>query len=326
MQKRHRKGLLCCFATLAGVAVVGSSRVHVRYTPCRNRHRKGLLCCFATLAGVAVVGSSRVHVRYTPCRNRHRKGLLCCFATLAGVAVVGSSRVHVRYTPCRNRRRKGLLCCFATLAGITVVGSSRVHVRYNPCTRDTGKVCYVVFRHWRVLGRGVLPFTCEVESMQKRHRKGLLCCFATLAGVTVVGSSRVLVRYNPCRNRRRKGLLCCFATLAGVMVAGSSRVSVRYNPSTKYTGKNCAVLRHWRVLWSRGPPVYMFGRTHAEKTQERFVVLLCDTGGCYGHWVLPCTCEVEPMQKRHRKGLLGCFATLAGVTVVGSARVHVSEV
>ena len=47
MQKRHRKGLLCCFAALAGVTVVGSSRVHV----CKRR-MKGLLCCFATLAGV----------------------------------------------------------------------------------------------------------------------------------------------------------------------------------------------------------------------------------------------------------------------------------
>ena len=35
--------------------------------------------------------------------------------------------------------------------------------------------------------------------MQKTHRKGLLWCFATLASVTVVGSSRVNVRYNPCR-------------------------------------------------------------------------------------------------------------------------------
>ena len=32
--------------------------------------------------------------------------------------------------------------------------------------------------------------------MQKTHRKGLLWCFATLASVTVVGSSRVNVRYN----------------------------------------------------------------------------------------------------------------------------------
>ena len=64
--------------------------------------------------------------------------------------------------------------------------------------------------------------------MQKRHRKGLLWCFATLAGVTVVGSSRVHVRYNPCR----------------------------------------------------------------KKTEERFAVLFCDTGGCYGRGVLLCTCEV----------------------------------
>ena len=43
MQKRHRKGLLCCFATLAGVTAVGSSRVHVRYSPCRKD--TGKVCC-----------------------------------------------------------------------------------------------------------------------------------------------------------------------------------------------------------------------------------------------------------------------------------------
>ena len=69
MQKRHRKGLLWCFATLAGVTVVGSSRVHVRYNPCGKKQRKGLLCCFATLAGVTAVGSSCVHVTYDPCRK-----------------------------------------------------------------------------------------------------------------------------------------------------------------------------------------------------------------------------------------------------------------
>ena len=55
--------------------------------------------------------------------------------------------------------------------------------------------------------------------MQKRHRNKLLCCFATLAGVTVMGSSRVHVKYNPCR-------------------------------------KDSVVVRHWRVLRSWGPPVY----------------------------------------------------------------------
>ena len=51
----------------------------------------------------------------------------------------------------QKRHRIGLLCCFATLAGVTAVGSSRVHVRYNPCRKDSGKVCCVVLRHWRVL-------------------------------------------------------------------------------------------------------------------------------------------------------------------------------
>ena len=42
---------------------MGSSRVCGRTHA--EKHKKGSLCCFATLAGVTVVGSSRVHVRRT---------------------------------------------------------------------------------------------------------------------------------------------------------------------------------------------------------------------------------------------------------------------
>ena len=43
-----------------------------------------------------------------------------------------------------------------------------------------------------------------------------------------------------------------------VTVVGSSRVHVRYNPCRKDTGKvGCVVLRHWRVLRSWGPPASM---------------------------------------------------------------------
>ena len=51
MQKGRRKDLLCCFAIPAGVMVVGSSRVHVRYITHAEHTHERFVVLFRDTAG-----------------------------------------------------------------------------------------------------------------------------------------------------------------------------------------------------------------------------------------------------------------------------------
>ena len=102
--------------------------------------------------------------------------------------------------------------------------------------------------------------------MQKIHKKRFF------------GVSRVYMMYNPCRQYTSK---ICWVLPCTCEIQPMQKI---------HRNDCCVVLWHWRVLRSRGPPVYMLGTTHAEKTQEKMLCCFATLAG--GHGVLPCTCEI----------------------------------